>query len=201
LDEAERERRRGRSVIVEARATHDEARTAILAGRCDGFEFVATSPWCDRLTDALTRLQSAVDTAGEEAWTTSSDLDWSPAEIVAHVTEMLPYWARQATMVAGASLDAQPFGRTHDDPGRLAAVVRGRTAEVSEAVRALWDRLDEADRLLATVPPEGRPRRGVHPRRGSMTVDGIVDAFLVDHLEEHVAQVLASLDVGAPSSP
>jgi hypothetical protein len=38
-------------------------------------------------------------------------------------------------------------------------------------------------------------RRGLHPRRGEMTVGQILDEFVVRHLEEHASQLR---DVLAP---
>ena len=46
-----------------------------------------------------------------------------------------------------------------------------------------------AGRRLAELTPTEAGRSGVHPRLGEMTVQGIVERFLVGHLEEHVRQL------------
>ena len=53
--------------------------------------------------------------------------------------------------------------------------VRASLAEVTDAIRS-WD--DEAWQL-----------RGMHPTRGEMSVEQIVETFIANHLEEHADQL------------
>ena len=53
--------------------------------------------------------------------------------------------------------------------------MRSSLAEVNDAVRS-WD--DETWRL-----------RGMHPVRGEMTVEQIIEKFIASHLEEHADQL------------
>jgi hypothetical protein len=56
--------------------------------------------------------------------------EWPVMSTLAHVAEMLPYWAHQCERVARTPGAA--FGRTHDDPGRLAAIAEhGMAATLS----------------------------------------------------------------------
>ena len=54
-------------------------------------------------------------------WQASED-DWSVMKLLAHVAEILPYWARQAKSVSLRAVNDQPYGRTAEDPDRIAAV-------------------------------------------------------------------------------
>ena len=114
---------------------------------------------------------------------------WDRGQVLAHVAEMLPYWAQQAELVAAGR--QTEFGRVKSDPDRIAAIERDRRedparllARVDEGVAvvlALLERLD--DRAMA--------RTGRHPSLGEMTMAAIVDRFLVAHLEEHADQLEA----------
>jgi uncharacterized damage-inducible protein DinB len=125
---------------------------------------------------------------------------WSAAEILAHLVEMLTYWAEQAQAIAARSQDGEPFGRTQDDPLRIAAVrehARDDPRELAAGVRAS---LDRATALLRSIPDPGWQRTGHHARRGEITVRQIVQQFLIEHTEEHAQQLTAALatphDVG-----
>ena len=112
---------------------------------------------------------------------------WDRGQVLAHVAEMLPYWAQQAELVAGGH--QTEFGRVSSDPDRIAAIERdraedpqrllGRVDEGVAVVLGLLDRLD--DQTLA--------RTGRHQTLGEMPVGEIVDRFMVAHLEEHADQL------------
>jgi hypothetical protein len=111
--------------------------------------------------------------------------------VLAHVAEFLPYWAEQALAVAGRDSDGQPFGRTHTDPERLGAVDRHAGDPLPDLASAA--RHAAAAATLARIPPARWERTGTHARRGEMSVRAIVDAFLVTHLDEHLAQAEEAL--------
>jgi DinB superfamily len=146
----------------------------------------------DRLVAAAGRIRAAASLLPDEALT-DPDPDtgerWDRRQVLAHVAEMLPYWVEQVELVAAG--DQVPFGRAKSNPERIAAIERDRREDPSRlldrvdaglgVVLALLDRLD--DGALA--------RSGRHQTLGEMTVAGIVDRFLVDHLEEHADQLEA----------
>src|SRR3712207_6766717 len=70
--------------------------------------------------------------------------DWSAMKILAHLAEMLPYWARQASEVAARERDNEPYGRTHDDPERIGAVERHANDTLETTLQRLRDGLAEA---------------------------------------------------------
>jgi hypothetical protein len=144
----------------------------------------------ERLLAAAGRIRAGVVVLPDDALTDpdpDSGERWDRGQVLAHVTEMLPYWAQQAELVAAG--EQTEFGRVKSDPGRTEAIERdrredpqrllGRVDEGVAVVLALLERLD--DQALA--------RAGRHQTLGEMTVAQIVDRFLVDHLEEHADQL------------
>lgn len=118
------------------------------------------------------------------------DERWEAGQVWAHLAEFPAYWLAQAQrVIAQPTHSPVPFGRVKTDAGRLEAIerdrhtdpqalldrVRSSLAEVNDAVRS-WD--DETWRL-----------RGMHPARGEMTVEQIIDKFIANHLEEHADQL------------
>jgi DinB superfamily len=143
-----------------------------------------------RLLAAAGRIRASAVVLPEDALTDpdpESGERWDRGQVLAHVAEMLPYWARQAELIAAGG--QAEFGRVSSDPDRIAAIERdrredprrllGRVDEGVAVVLALLDRLD-ADALART---------GRHQTLGDMTVAEIVDRFAVAHLEEHADQL------------
>jgi uncharacterized damage-inducible protein DinB len=117
--------------------------------------------------------------------------EWPVMSTLAHVAEMLPYWAHQAERIAQAP--GEPFGRLHDDPGRLGAIEQ-HGHDAAEVVRdGLQASLAEAVQTLRALPETALTSSGEHPRRGPMQVHELIDAFMVEHVEEHVQQIDAAL--------
>jgi len=153
----------------------------------------------ERLLAAAGRIRASAVLVPEDALTDpdpESGERWDRGQALAHVAEMLPYWAQQAKLiVAGqqaeliASGRQVEFGRVKGDPDRIGAIERDRREDpqrlltrVDEGVAvvlALLDRLDDQD-LAAT---------GRHQTLGEMTVAEIIDRFAVAHLEEHADQL------------
>lgn len=119
-----------------------------------------------------------------------TDERWEAGQVWAHVAEFPGYWLAQIQrVIAQPTHGAIPFGRVktdsarveaieaerHTDPGALLERVRSDLAATGDAMRS-WDA--EAWRL-----------RGAHPTLGEMTVETMVDRFIVSHLEEHADQL------------
>jgi len=142
---------------------------------------------------ALVGLREAVE--GREPWPLSQaygaepESDWGPKEVLAHVAEMVPYWLGQIEAVLAAPADAVPFGRVATDPERIDRIGRDRTLPAGE----LFDRIDrgmaDAAALQGRLDADAKSRRGTHTRLGEMTIEGMVERFIVGHLEEHVRQL------------
>lgn len=111
---------------------------------------------------------------------------------LAHLSELLPYWADEAARIARTPGVA--FGRTHDDPRRLGAIDEHGRDSMAAIVPHVRAGLEHCVRTLRGIPAEAWSLAGEHPRRGSMTIDELVDDFLVEHAEDHARQIEATLD-------
>ncbi len=123
------------------------------------------------------------------AYGAEPESDWGPKEVLAHLAEMVPYWLGQIEAVVAAPDDALPFGRVATDPERIDRIGRDRTLSAGE----LFDRIDrglaDAVALEGSLDADAWARLGTHSRLGQMTVEGMVERFIVGHLEEHVRQL------------
>jgi DinB superfamily len=144
----------------------------------------------ERLLAAAGRIRASALVPPDDALTDpdpDSGERWDRGQVLAHVAEMLPYWARQAELIA-AGRQAE-FGRVKSDPDRIAAIERDRR----EDPRRLLGRVDEGVAtvlaLLDRLDAQALARTGHHQTLGDMTVAEIVDRFAVAHLEEHADQL------------
>jgi hypothetical protein len=164
-------------------------------------------PACDtgRVDESITRLEDAVRELVElgpeieagEPWPLSAaygeepEADWGPKELLAHVAEMVPYWLAEIERIlaADALQDPVPFGRVATDHARIARIGRDRELPAG----ALLGRIDasvlKAIARLRQLDAAHWARRGLHPRRGELTVEAMVLCFLADHFAEHVVQL------------
>lgn len=154
-----------------------------------------TDSYLARLDAVEARLGAAAAMEPPPAALTAADPDsgerWDRGQVWAHLSEFIPYWIAQARPVlrCEASGAPVPFGRTKGDPERIGAIERDR----GEPVSALWADTDADIASLRTflggLQPGQWETRGLHPTLGAMTVDELVERFLVGHLEEHAEQL------------
>jgi hypothetical protein len=115
---------------------------------------------------------------------------WEAGQVWAHLAEFPSYWLAQArSIVDAASDDPVPFGRVKTDPERLAAIERDRHTDPAALLARVRDSLAEVTDALRAWPPPAWNRRGLHPTRGVMGMEEIVERFVVEHLEEHADQL------------
>jgi hypothetical protein len=115
---------------------------------------------------------------------------WEAGQVWAHLAEFPGYWLAQVRrVVALPTYEPVPFGRVKTDAGRLAAIERDRHTDPAALLQRVRDSLAEVSDAARGLPPEAWTRRGMHPTRGEMTVHGIVERFIVEHLEEHADQL------------
>ena len=115
---------------------------------------------------------------------------WEWGQVWAHLAEFIPYWLAQAqTVIDGYHGEPVPFGRVKSDAGRVAAIERDRAT----AVAALWTRLQahiaEARAFLSALPDQAWSARGAHQTLGVMSLEHLLDEFIVGHLEQHADQL------------
>jgi hypothetical protein len=158
------------------------------------------------LSDAADRLESAAramaelgsDIEGLGPWPLASqfgtepEASWGPPEVLAHVSEMLPYWLGEIERIvdAPAGADPVPFGRVSADQVRIAIIGRDRTIPIHELLARITADGHRVSRRLRDLDAAGEAgRTGLHPRLGEMALPDIGDRFLATHASEHVLQL------------
>jgi DinB superfamily len=115
---------------------------------------------------------------------------WEWGQVWAHLAEFIPYWMGQARLVlAGDGSEAVPFGRVKTDEGRVGAIERDRSVPADELWSRMRSQMADLWNFLDDLSPEDWAKRGVHPTLGEMDVAGLMERFVVGHLEEHAAQL------------
>lgn len=115
---------------------------------------------------------------------------WEAAQVWAHMAEFVGYWQSQLEKVIdGYRGQPVPFGRTKEDPDRLAGIESGRAVPTAELMAEVHSGIETTRRYLPTLTAEQWSSVGLHARRGEMPVSRIVKQFVVDHLEEHAEQL------------
>ena len=115
---------------------------------------------------------------------------WEAGQIWAHLAEFPAYWLAQAQRVIAQPTHAPvPFGRVKTDAGRIEAIERDRHTDPAALLERVRASLAEVSDAVRSWDEETWQLRGAHPVRGEMTVERIVETFVVDHLEEHADQL------------
>jgi hypothetical protein len=125
------------------------------------------------------------------------EASWGPREVLAHVAEMLPYWLGELERVVEGSPEPIPFGRLQDDAMRIGLIERDRELPIA----VLFARIDAGFRdwsaRLPSLTPVQRAKGGLHPRLGEVPAARILERHVLEHSEEHIAQlegILADAD-------
>lgn len=115
---------------------------------------------------------------------------WEAGQVWAHVAEFPAYWLGQINrVIAQPTHGAVPFGRVKTDAGRLEAIERERHTDPAALLERVRASLAEITDAMRSWPPETWRLVGAHPTLGEMTVERMVDHFIVTHLEEHADQL------------
>ena len=118
--------------------------------------------------------------------------EWPVMSTLAHLAELLPYWAHEAADLARSP--GKDFGRTHDDPRRLGAIAQHGHDSIADIVSRIREGLAECEVTLRAIPSDGWDVVGQSSTRGVMSVRQLVQAFVVNHAAEHAAQIHATLE-------
>ena len=143
-----------------------------------------------RLQAAAGRIRASAVLLPDEALTDpdpDSGERWDRGQVLAHVAEMLPYWAQQAELVAAGR--QTEFGRVASDPDRIAAIERDRREDPGRLLGRVDEGVAVVLALVDGLDNQALARTGRHQTLGDMTVAEIVDRFAVAHLEEHADQL------------
>ena len=151
----------------------------------------------DRLADAradYAALRSRV--ADGEPWPlaemsdTGPEVSWGPREVLAHLSELLPFWLGELERVVdGDGIAPVPFGRVAGDALRIGVIDRDRTLPLrtlfARVDAGLWSWMERLPKLTDV----DRGKTGLHPRLGEMPAARIAERFVLGHAEEHLAQL------------
>ena len=148
-----------------------------------------------RLDSVEARLAAAAFREPVPGAITSADPEsgerWDRGQVWAHLSEFIPYWIAAGGTSAARST-VWRAGAVRADQERSGTNRRNR-AQSTRGHEVLWaDTSADIAQLrgfLAGVEPDQWDIRGLHPTRGAMTVDELVEQFLVGHLEEHADQL------------
>lgn len=125
------------------------------------------------------------DPGGEERW--------EAGQVWAHLAEFPSYWMNQARGILAKRDSGVPepiaFGRVKSDPDRAAAIERDRHDDPAALLRRVRESLAWVGDELRALPEDAWQARGQHPTRGEMTVQALIERFIVAHLEEHADQL------------
>jgi hypothetical protein len=114
-------------------------------------------------------------------------------QTLGHMTEMIPYWLNHCWTLIAATGTPPAFGRTPGSPERLAGVAHGASADPDALLRQLHEAVRAAASEIRQLSTTERGKRGISTEGGEMTVAQVIESFIVDHAEEHLAQVQGAL--------
>ena len=123
------------------------------------------------------------------AFGTEPEASWGPREVLAHVAEMLPFWLGELERVVDGSPEPVPFGRLQDDVLRIGHVERDRELPIPLLFARIEAGLRDWAERLPTFTAGQREKRGLHPRMGEVPAARILERHILEHTEEHIAQL------------
>ena len=136
------------------------------------------------------RVRAGVPWPMAEVFGAEPEASWGPPELLAHVSEFLPYWLGEIERILeGPSTAPVPFGRLQTDSVRVGLIGRERTLPLRELFARIQSDTDRVARRLRELTDAEVEGVGLHPTRGEMRVKDMLEPFLAGHLEGHVTQL------------
>lgn len=151
--------------------------------------------------ELIARVERTVEKLLDEVETLPRDVlyrepsqgEWPVMSTLAHLAELLPFWAHEAADLAASP--GKQVGRTHEDPDRLGAIEQHRNDSLGATVPRIRTALNQCVATLRAIPEEGWRAAGPHVRGGQVTAAELVERFVVRHAEDHASQIHATLEV------
>ncbi len=158
--------------------SEESARTAAILARIDTVE--------RRLTEQAERPLPP----SREQPTSGDEERWDAGQIWAHMAEALFFHLGQARRIAAnPSPEPAPLGRPPTHEVRLSAIEAGRYAPPAVHLERLRAGLAELRDFVRGLSPEAWSKRSRHMTRGEMDLHQVVMDFMLDHLDQHLAQL------------
>lgn len=151
--------------------------------------------YIESITTSLDNIVSTVKNLSEEVvrWKPSKE-EWSILQILSHVHEATGYWLGELETIL--EKPGSEWGRTLQDPARLAAVEQPEKLNVQEVVTAVEGLKEEVKERLSKVEDnrlvEENPHRNF-AKFGNKPVLFLIEHFLVEHIEGHYGQIQRNL--------
>ncbi len=124
---------------------------------------------------------------------------WGPAQVVAHVTEMQPFWTGKALSLRERY--PRPLTRTIEEKADRDRVVAMATRQAAPLLLAALERACRVTReRIASLEDADLDRTGPRWDGQLMTMEQVLRTHVVDHLREHAGQFQAVL-AAAPAEP
>jgi hypothetical protein len=117
--------------------------------------------------------------------------EWTLMECLAHVREIMPYWAGEIEKLVAAP--GQKFGRTQQDEDRLRAIDEHRFDSLEQARAALPGSYARLEEVLGKLTDRDLALMGHHSTFGERNLDWFIDEFVTRHLQGHVEQLQSCL--------
>lgn len=115
---------------------------------------------------------------------------WEATQVWAHMAEFVAYWQSQLEKVIdNYSGTPVPFGRLKDDAGRIGGIEEGRHESIANLMEQVHDEIQVTRGYLPTLSDEQWQAVGLHPTRGELQPERMVEIFMLNHLEEHADQL------------
>lgn len=146
----------------------------------------------ESIYDSINKIKTIVKSLPEEIirWKPSKD-EWSVMQIITHVAEAIPYWAKEISNIKLSNENL--WGRGLTDEVRLQAVseenINRKTVE--EVIEQLSSIPITIENVLHTLTDEElhiqAPSR--NPRFENKPINFIVNHLIVEHTEKHYKQI------------
>ncbi|PEA27557.1 hypothetical protein CN923_06905 [Bacillus cereus] len=146
--------------------------------------------------ESIDKIKTIVKPLPEEIiyWKPSVD-EWSVMQIITHVAEAIPYWAKE---ISNIKLNHENlWGRGLTDEIRLQAVSEENinNQSIEEVIQQLSSIPINIESVLSTLTDEElniqAPSR--NPRFNNKSIDFIVNHLIVEHTEKHYKQIERNL--------
>ncbi|MEM7335949.1 MAG: SRPBCC domain-containing protein [Chloroflexota bacterium] len=112
---------------------------------------------------------------------------WTPATILAHISDGRTFYASEVARLANEQGGA--FGRPLTDHHRLETIEQGNNRAVAELESSIQSSYTQITSALGNVQPAHLAFECEHPAYGRYTLGQIIGRFLVGHDKTHVNQI------------
>ncbi len=156
----------------------------------------ATS-WIERLDAVMDRLRALASRAtGSPEALTDPDPEtgerWEEGQVWSHMAEFIPYWLVRCRSIADEGQgEPVPFGRTTQDPERVAGIQLGREMPIRDLFTQVRAGAAEVRAWLEALPERAWESRAAHHTLGVLSLDQAIRQYLVGHMEDHAGQLEA----------